>query len=138
MQAFLLPMHDQRVLSQRKDGEDLEEWRTSLIASELPVIVEGHEDSRSLRNIGVTNTLLILNCGPRYKLIEHIVKNHKRVIILTDFDSEGKRLYGILNRELAPYGVHVDKRFREELQKTKLDQIEGLERYYRRVCGEEW
>jgi 5S rRNA maturation endonuclease (ribonuclease M5) len=120
----------------KKEAELLIQWREELNASELPLIVECREDQKSLRNIGITNEILILNTGPRYKFIEHVVKKHKRVIILTDFDKEGKKLYGILTRELSTFGVFIDKKFREILQTTKLDQIEGIERYYARVCGE--
>jgi 5S rRNA maturation endonuclease (ribonuclease M5) len=121
--------------AKKNDAEELEEWIRDLVASALPLIVEGREDAKALRNIGVTNPIIILNTGPRYKVIEHIVKTHKHVVILTDFDREGKRLYGMLNRELAPFGVHVDARFREELQKTRLDQVEGIASYYRRIAS---
>jgi 5S rRNA maturation endonuclease (ribonuclease M5) len=119
----------------QKASAAFQDWIDQLNDSGRALIVEGREDAKSLRNIGIKNEIIILHSGPRYKLIEHLVKKHKRVVILTDFDKEGKRLYGMLNRELAPFGVHVDKHFREWLQKTTLDQIEGIDTLYRKLTS---
>jgi len=65
-----------------------------------------------------------------FSVIEDIAKITSEVIILTDFDAEGKKLYGKLNSGLQKHGVKVDKYFREWLQRnTKLSHVEGLGSY---------
>lgn len=115
----------------------MDDWIEALNESELPIIVEGRKDKTALKNIGVKNKILIYYGAPRYKLIEHIAKHYKKVIILTDNDKEGKKLYGVMSGELSRYGVAVDKKFREYIQKeTTLNQIEGIDTYQRRIKDE--
>ncbi|MFH1917446.1 MAG: toprim domain-containing protein [Nanoarchaeota archaeon] len=114
--------------------QEMDEWVRDINSSEIPIIVEGRKDKTALRNIGINNDILLYYSQPRYRLIEHIAKHHKKVIILTDNDKEGRKLYGVLNGELSRFGVTVDKIFREFLQReTKLDQIEGIETYCRHL-----
>jgi 5S rRNA maturation endonuclease (ribonuclease M5) len=104
----------------------LEELKT---IQHKPVIVEGKNDRKSLRLLGFDD-VHILN-QPLYKIIEEFP--HDEVIILTDLDQEGKRLYGKLKKGFAHHGVHVDDTIRELLFKeTQLRQIEGIYNYLKR------
>ncbi|MFH1072139.1 MAG: toprim domain-containing protein [Nanoarchaeota archaeon] len=115
---------------------EINQWIEGVNASEKTIIVEGFKDRKALENIGISNKIIVLNRQPLYKIIEHIASKHIDCIILTDFDKEGKRLYGRLNSELCQKGVRIDKEFREFLQKTTLDQVEGVERFFSRHANE--
>ena len=93
-----------------------------------PIIVEGKKDKEALMKLGITNIFTIKE--PLFKLCENISKKNKEVIILTDLDKEGKRLYSKLKENLERNGVKVDDEFRIFLFKeTKLTQIEGIITY---------
>jgi 5S rRNA maturation endonuclease (ribonuclease M5) len=87
----------------------------------LLVIVEGKRDVSVLRNLGLkapiikTQTLLT-----RPQLVEKIqVKagTEGQVLILTDFDKEGKEIYKFLEKELELSGIKNLKRERRMIRK---------------------
>ena len=97
------------------------------------VIVEGKRDIIALKKLGFTNIFSIKK--PLYKICEDIAKIHNEVIILTDLDKEGKKLYSKLKFGLERCGVKINNRFREYLFKeTELAHIEGLDSYVDRLC----
>jgi len=91
------------------------------------VIVEGKKDEEALRKIGFLGKIMTLKGRPLYKVVESVKENE--VMILTDLDKEGKRLYSILSKGLRDRGIKIDNRLRELLFKTKLRQIEGIDTY---------
>lgn len=110
--------------------KELDEWLDALKKTDKVIIVEGRKDCEALRALGVGNDIIELRGRALFEVIESIANNHKKVIILTDLDREGKKLYSILKSGLLERGVEVDNFFREFLfKKTKLRQIEGLPRY---------
>lgn len=112
-----------------EDKEGFNDWISRLKKSNKIIIVEGKKDKEALECLGVSN-IITLNKDPIYKVIEEAAKENKKVIILTDLDKEGKKLYGRLNSGLQRFGVEVDNYFREFLfKKTKLRQIEGILSY---------
>jgi 5S rRNA maturation endonuclease (ribonuclease M5) len=109
--------------------DSLEDWCDRLKGSGKTIIVEGPKDRTSLRSLGVLNKILVLNKKPLYAVVEEAA-NSSDVVILTDLDREGKRLFGRLNSDLQRFGVRVDNSFRLFLFKhTKLRQIEGIKTY---------
>jgi 5S rRNA maturation endonuclease (ribonuclease M5) len=108
-------------------SSDLAEWRDRLNQSGKLIIVEGMKDKAALRSLGVKNRIKQLHKKPLYQVVEEVVGMSRDVIILTDLDKEGKRLYGRLNSDLSRFGMRVDNCFREYLfRNTKIRQIEGL------------
>jgi 5S rRNA maturation endonuclease (ribonuclease M5) len=90
------------------------------------VIVEGKNDAAALKKLGFSSIIILKN-GPNYKAVESVDKD--KVIILTDLDAEGKKIYSELKKEFNNRGVFVDDTIRELLFRTELRQIEGLTRY---------
>ena len=87
----------------------------------LLVIVEGKRDVSVLRNLGLkapiikTQTLL-----SRPQLVEKIQAKagaKGQVLILTDFDKEGKEIYKFLEKELELSGIKNLKRERRMIRK---------------------
>lgn len=101
--------------------------------SGILLVVEGIKDKRALKNLDIMNVFSIDRL-PLYKAVELIAKIsekcERQCMILTDLDSEGKKLYAVLNHHLGQQGIRIDNSFREFLfRKTSLRQIEGLHSY---------
>ncbi|MBN2368564.1 toprim domain-containing protein [Candidatus Woesearchaeota archaeon] len=98
----------------------------------LPIIVEGKKDKTAMNKLGITNIHILKE--PVYQICEKIAEKHKKAVILTDLDPEGKKLYSKIREGLEKNGCAVDDTFREFLfRKTKLRQIEGLRNYMIRL-----
>jgi 5S rRNA maturation endonuclease (ribonuclease M5) len=108
----------------------MKEWLENLRNSKKLIIVEGKKDKAALEKLGVTNVVAILR-KPLFSFIESV--EAEEVIILTDLDPEGKKLYGILKQGLQEKGIKIDTYFREYLfKKSKISQIEGLVHYLKK------
>ncbi len=109
----------------------LEEWLAGLREEDAPIVVEGQKDCAALEAFGISG-IVTLSKSPLYKVVDDIERESKRVIILTDLDKEGKRLYSRLKQSFDRIGVQVDSVYREWLFKeTRLSHIEGLISYVR-------
>lgn len=117
----------------RKDtAEELIEELNKLKQDNPLIVVEGYKDKKTLESLGL-NRVIPLARRALFKIVEQIVEKEKTVIILTDLDKTGKRLYSKLKRDLGERGVQINDRFRNFLfRKTKLRQIEGLKNYIER------
>ena len=102
--------------------DSIEEWIKELKKANKLIIVEGKKDKKALENQGITNIITFSNT-PHFK-IEDI--QEKEVIILTDLDAQGKKLFSILRHHLQKRGVKIDDRFRDFLFKEKISHIEGI------------
>lgn len=97
------------------------------IDSKAAVIVEGKKDKIALEEMGVKNIVTLKK--PIYQVIEEVAEKHEEAVILTDLDSEGKRLYGKISSGLQKHGIKIDDKIRNYIRKnTKIRQIEGLKR----------
>ncbi len=94
------------------------------------VLVEGRNDKRALEKLGFTNIVPL--SGPLYQMVEK-VEDEDEVLILTDLDSHGRRLYRYFYNELTKRGVRINNRLRQMLFGTHIRQIEGLDNYLRRL-----
>ncbi|MBY8996808.1 MAG: hypothetical protein KGD60_03680 [Candidatus Thorarchaeota archaeon] len=87
----------------------------------LLVIVEGKRDVSVLRNLGLEAPIIKTQTRlPRYKLVERIVAEAGKdgqVLILTDFDKEGKDIYRFLEKEFELTSVKNLKRVRRVIRK---------------------
>ena len=107
----------------------MKEWLEKLKNSKKLIIVEGKKDKRALENLEIRNVIAISR-KPLYLFVETI--HAKEVIILTDLDKTGKKIYSTLKHKLQEKGVKVDNYFREYLFKhAKINQIEGLFNYFK-------
>ena len=91
------------------------------------VIVEGPKDVRALKSLGVSNIIFLKK--PLFAVVEEVAGKTDEVVLLTDLDEEGKKLYHELFVNLQKHGVKVDNRLRELLFRTDLRNIEGLPSY---------
>lgn len=101
----------------------------------LLVIVEGKRDMTVLRNLGLGAPIIKTQTGlSRSELSDKIVKaagKDGQVLVLTDFDREGKDTYRIIEKELEIAGVKNLKRERRLIRKymdtwTTIEQLVSL------------
>ncbi|MEK6922267.1 MAG: toprim domain-containing protein [Nanoarchaeota archaeon] len=106
--------------------DTLREWAHELKHSNKLVIVEGKKDRKALENLGVKRIITFANSS--YLSLEDI--KEKEVIILTDLDSHGKKLYSILKHNLQKRGVKIDWKFRKFLFKEKIATVESITKLF--------
>jgi 5S rRNA maturation endonuclease (ribonuclease M5) len=93
------------------------------------VIVEGKRDKEVLCLLGFTK-IITINQG-LYETVEKIKDKH--VIILTDFDSEGRKIAKKLNIFLQSLGYKIDRETRRKigfmftrLRIRKIEELRGV------------
>lgn len=99
-------------------------------ARHTAVLVEGPNDKRALEKLGFTNVTHLH--GPLYQMVE-LVEDEDEVIVLTDLDMHGRKLYKYFYNELTRRGVKVNNRLRMMIFQTPVRQIEGLANYLDRL-----
>ena len=101
----------------------LEDWVEKLKDSNKLIIVEGKKDRKALKDLGISK-IITISSSPLLD-IEKI--SEKEVIILTDLDRHGKKLYSKLRHTLQRRGIKINKQFREFLfRSTRISHIEGI------------
>ena len=94
------------------------------------IIVEGKKDQESMNKLGLDNVITINK--PIFKIIDSI--NEKEVVLLTDLDKTGRKLYSELKHNLQKKGIKIDNNFRNFLIKeTRLTNIEGIITYLNKI-----
>ena len=109
--------------------QNLSDWVNGLTQDNSLIIVEGKRDKIALNKLGIENVYEINK--PIYLLAELLKKEKKDVVILTDFDKEGRKLYFKLKQELQRNGIKINHKYRNYLFKSKISHIEGLFTYYK-------
>lgn len=104
---------------------------------EAPVIVEGPEDRKSLRQLGIRGEIWTLNSGTSvFNLCERVSARHGRAIILTDWDRRGGQLCKRLRDGLEANGVRYDVDVRARLSylcRKDIKDVESLARFVERI-----
>ncbi len=115
--------------SPEENGEEFLE-----LLSELKgrlVIVEGKRDESALRKLGLRNIMALNGTSPSAVASGLFNSGMKgEVVILTDFDKEGRELAKELRRVLEAYKIKVNSRLRMELRsfgKGRVEDFYGVE-----------
>ena len=115
-------------LSDKLIIETIKKEIDKLIESQILIVVEGKNDKKALKNLGLKNVVTLST--PLYQVVE-IIKD-KEVVILTDFDKKGKELYRKIKSDCSQRGIKINNKLRLFLMtKTQLVHIEGLYTYLR-------
>jgi 5S rRNA maturation endonuclease (ribonuclease M5) len=86
------------------------------LSLEMPVIVEGKNDERSLRKVGVCGDILKVKTNHSlFEFCELVSHGYKEVILFTDLDSAGKRIGKIVKKYLTDKGVKVNDKIARKL-----------------------
>jgi len=90
------------------------------------LIVEGKNDEKALKSLGLNNIIKI-NRKPLYKVAEEAARaKSKEIVILTDFDREGRALAAKLSRLFIPRKVRINRRLRKKIMEFGKTEIENL------------
>ncbi len=112
--------------------EDLKE-----VSLRAPIIVEGRNDGKALRRLGVQGRIIRLNGGsPVFQLCEEVGRTYSEAVILTDWDRRGGQLCRLLREGLAANGVRYDVDLRGRLArlcKKEAKDVESLDPYVARI-----
>lgn len=103
----------------------------------IPIIVEGRKDEQSLRRLGIEGKIICMKSAGLgfFDFIEEI-KPWKEVIVLTDFDEEGRELSSRLVKELLRIRIKADDLFWKELRglgRSEIRSVEELADYVERL-----
>ncbi|MFQ6129231.1 MAG: toprim domain-containing protein [Candidatus Hadarchaeaceae archaeon] len=114
--------------------ELLSELRESS-AQSVPILVEGADDERTLRRLGVEGRIFRVS-GSSKTLLNYLesLASFKQIIILTDFDRAGNKLAKFCVEHLKRVGVEPVVEFREKLKailRKDVKDIEGIARFLR-------
>jgi len=90
-----------------------------------PVLVEGKRDLFTLKRFGIKNVYTL--SGQNYfDLVESLPEDTERVVLLTDVDKQGERIFKKLSEVLGRYNIEVDGSFREYLRRLGIEEVEEL------------
>jgi 5S rRNA maturation endonuclease (ribonuclease M5) len=117
----------------------VELWRRLKDDSATPgtvLVVEGDRDRRALRRLGIAGTIVAVHRGRTLSgTAQVLVRSSRRVIILTDWDTEGGHFAHRLAEFLEPERPILDLEYRRRLARIlrgELVHVEGLHGWARR------
>jgi 5S rRNA maturation endonuclease (ribonuclease M5) len=97
--------------------------------------VEGKKDEETLRQLGITGTIINAKTGGQslYTLTQAIIAKHPReVILLLDFDRRGKEATNYLKTQLERARIIPNLKYWAQTERTvgkEVKDIEGLASY---------
>jgi 5S rRNA maturation endonuclease (ribonuclease M5) len=110
--------------------------RRSLEEEPAIFVVEGERDRRSLLALGVDAPIVLVHAGRSLSQTAHdLAVRHRRIIVLTDWDTEGGHLAHRLAELLTPGSARVDLAVRRDLARIihgEVVHVEGLAGWARR------
>ncbi len=115
---------------------DVEELKKILTeARNELVLVEGKHDREALEYFGVYDVLEISGKSVEEVVDSLVEMKVKQILILTDFDSEGKKLAGMVKKLAQANGIKVDESLRKRIGKVlgDLKRIEELKPYFKKL-----
>ncbi|HXW67616.1 MAG TPA: toprim domain-containing protein [Thermoplasmata archaeon] len=115
-----------------------QELRTESARAGTVLVVEGDRDRSSLRRLGIPGTIVKVHRGrPLAGTAHDLVGAARRVIVLTDWDTEGGHLAQRLREFLEADAAALDLEYRRRLARIvrgELVHVEGLHGWARRLA----
>jgi len=129
--------------SQKRRREKLEKILRRMAgesSSGTVIIVEGRKDKAALRRLGLAGPIVCFKSSGK-GLVDFLGDiDAKKVIVLTDFDKEGKDISARITEELAHLNIKTDDTLRGKLGalvRQDARTIQDLFRYVERLRAEE-
>ena len=110
--------------------KNIDKEKLEMIIKELTekaIIVEGMRDEKALKSLGMKD-IIAINGRPLYQVAE-IAGTEKELVILTDFDKEGRQIEKKLRCLLQKYGKQPNSKLRWKvmaLGKNKIEDFGGM------------
>jgi 5S rRNA maturation endonuclease (ribonuclease M5) len=121
------------------DAEALEELISALLEASgrgAVIIVEGRRDQESLRALGIHGPVIMASQKPALALAEDVAREHREIIVLTDWDEKGEEMALQIEKHLRCSGSRGDVEIRSRLKrlvKKDIKDVESLSRYVERM-----
>ena len=96
------------------------------------VIVEGKKDRDALNELGISDQISLASSPPLLNFAEDISRKTNHVIILTDWDSQGKKMAKKLSVYLQASGAKPNNLIRKKIKRLvrkEIKDVEGLSGY---------
>ncbi len=92
------------------------------------MIVEGQNDVRALRRLGIAGPIFCAK-SRRLGLVDFLdsIATHSEVVVLTDFDKEGRALAWRLRRDLSQMRVKANVEIWKQLKALVRSEIVGIQ-----------
>jgi|Deesub1362B_J571_1020462.scaffolds.fasta_scaffold00034_91 5S rRNA maturation endonuclease (ribonuclease M5) len=101
------------------------------------IIVEGPSDRESLREIGIRGKIILASTKPDVDVVDSLEGEVvEEVIIMSDWDAEGRKIEKRLNDMFKSRGIIVNTEFRRRIFRIvgrEVSSIENLSRYLESV-----
>ncbi|WP_297890230.1 toprim domain-containing protein [Sulfurihydrogenibium sp.] len=106
-----------------------EDWKKKL-KKELDnnktcILVEGKRDLLKLLKYDLKN-IISLKGRKYYDVVEEIINNFDKCILLFDLDKHGERMFQKFSKMLSKEGVEIDSSYRDYLKNLNVEEIENL------------
>jgi len=95
------------------------------VSEKYPVLVEGKRDFFVLKRFGIKN-IYTLSGKNYFDLVEELPPETEKVVLLTDVDKQGEKIFRKLSEVLKRYNIEVDGSFREYLRRLGIEEVEHL------------
>jgi 5S rRNA maturation endonuclease (ribonuclease M5) len=122
-------------------AEFVDLWQRFRTESEAPgtlIVVEGERDRRSVDRLGVPARIFVLHGGRTLARTAHeLLRQGRRIVVLTDWDTEGGHLAHRLAEFLEAERLELDLTTRRRLARIlrgELVHVEGLYGWARRLA----
>ena len=111
------------------------------LATDHVIIVEGINDKRSLKTLGIdANFMMVQQEGGPIRIAESVYERKCKAVILTDWDEKGDTIAVELKRNLSslcvPFNMSIRSRLKDICVKDIKD-VESLDSLYERLSREE-
>ncbi len=104
---------------------------------EVPIIVEGKKDVQALRELGFKGRIIKIKTSRTvFRIIESLRETDDEVIILTDWDRAGSRLFYRIKRACKANTLSFNPGLRKQLikyTKTDIKDVESLPVFLKRL-----
>ncbi len=95
---------------------------------DVPVIVEGRKDEEALQSLGFEREIIRIKRGESiFRIIEGLRGKYEKVIILTDWDSTGRRLCYKIRKACEANTITYDVEYRKQIVKYVKKEIKDVE-----------
>lgn len=113
---------------ERLDAIDEMVQELAELSPEYTIIVEGINDRRALRTLGINaDVAMVQSEGGPLKISEEMYYRTRKVIILTDWDDKGETICNELQRNLRSLCVPFDTSIRNRLKDLSIKDIKDVE-----------
>jgi len=116
--------------------EDLIETLQEVSDGGAAIIVEGIRDQRSLRDLGISGTIIMAAQKPALDVVESAAEQFEEIVVLTDWDRTGEEMACKMERYLSGTKAHANLEIRKRLKqlvRRDIKDVESLSRFVERV-----